>query len=220
VAVGNDVVDLTDPETDLRTLHPRFAERVFSPAERHALAACEREPVARRHGSTAREAPARTLLHWALWAAKESAYKALRRLAPDTVFSPREFEVDLPSPPLLAATGAIEGSVIHRGRRFSLRVHRDGARLHAIVGSADLAGQAILSKVGAAARDPSADARRLAVHELSSTLGLDPLDLQIVGRPPTATYRGRPLCAELSLSHHGQFVAFACALPTAHASRP
>ena len=172
MAVGNDVVDLTDPETDLRALHPRFAERVFSPAERDALAACEREPVARRHGSTAREAPARTLLHWALWAAKESAYKALQRLAPGTLFSPREFEVDLPSASLLATTGAIEGSVLHRGRRFSLRVHRDGACLHAIVGSADLAGRAILSRVGAAAwrsqrrraptRRPTRSARRSA----------------------------------------------------------
>ena len=37
--VGDDVVDLADPEARADALHPRFDARVFAPAERAALAA-------------------------------------------------------------------------------------------------------------------------------------------------------------------------------------
>ncbi len=198
MAVGNDVVDLADPETDLRLLHRRFAERVFTAAEQQALARCE---------------PQTAVLHWALWAAKESAYKALKRRAPETVFSPREFAVQLPPEALVAEAGAASGAVVHRGRRFALDVRRDGDRIHAVARSADMEGLAILSAVDAAANDPSEDVRRLAARALGTALGLDPAAVRIAGRPPEATCQGRPLPAELSLSHHGRFVAFACALP-------
>ena len=63
--IRTDFSSVADAETRLDGLHPRFAERVFTPAEREALEA----------------APDRHRLHWALWAAKESAYKALPALA-------------------------------------------------------------------------------------------------------------------------------------------
>ena len=37
--LGNDVVDLADPETRRAALHPRFDARAFAPRERAALAA-------------------------------------------------------------------------------------------------------------------------------------------------------------------------------------
>ena len=36
--VGNDVVDLTDPETSDGATHPRFAQRVLTPVEIATLA--------------------------------------------------------------------------------------------------------------------------------------------------------------------------------------
>jgi 4'-phosphopantetheinyl transferase superfamily len=194
VSVGNDVVDLADPETRLSGLHPRFDERVFCVAERAALEASR----------------SRHLLHWALWAAKESAYKAQKRLEPETVFSPKEFEVELS--PLPAADGAAVGRVVHRGDVFDLKVRLVGAVVHAVATSEDEADARVLWTTEDAQGDPGVAARRLAASSIGSALGLDPADLRIVGRPPVATFRDRRFELGVSLSHHGRFVAFACTL--------
>ena len=76
--VGNDIIDLGDPESALDALHPRFAQRVFSDEERQRIA---RSPD-----------PGATL--WTLWAAKESAYKIEKKRDPAAIFSPRAFAVD------------------------------------------------------------------------------------------------------------------------------
>lgn len=204
MSVGNDVVDLADPETRLDGLHPRFVERVFTAAERERLEASR----------------ARHALHWALWAAKESAYKAVKRLAPETVFSPREFEVELASWSLARASPA-GGCVRHRGRRLGLRLRLEGGSVHAVAWVAGAAaGEVILSRARRAEGDPGLAARRLASSAIASALGLDPAGLGIAGRPPLATgAEGRP-AAEVSLSHHGRFVAFACRLPATSACCP
>jgi len=195
VSVGNDVVDLADPETRLCGLHPRWGERVFCSAERKALEASR--------------SPHR--LHWALWAAKESAYKARKRLEPHAVFSPKEFEVEL-SPLPTTGAGVAVGRVVHRGDVFGLEVRLDDASVHAVATSEDEAGARVLWKVEETRCDPGVAARRLAATTIGSALGLDPADLRIVRRPPVATHRGRRIEVGVSLSHHGRFVAFACTL--------
>jgi hypothetical protein len=193
VSLGNDVVDLADPEARLDGLHPRFAERVFTPAEREALEASAEGPV----------------LHWALWAAKESAYKALARVCPRTVFAPRAFEVELPAPPGDGAPAA--GRVRHGRRSFALEVSRRGDALLAVAW--DDAGDgpgcgAILWEVALADGEPGAAVRRLAARAIGVMLpGHEPI--RIVGRPPVAVGGTGPLELVVSLSHHGRFVAFA-----------
>jgi len=196
VSVGNDVVDLALPETRLDGLHPRWVERVFGTAECSALDASR----------------SRHLLHWSLWAAKESAYKARKRLEPATVFSPKEFEVELSPLPATGCGGVAAGRVTHRGDVFGLEVRLDGASVHAVATSEDEAGARVLWKVERARCEPGLAARRLAATAIASALGLDPTGLQIVRRPPVATFRGRRIEVGVSLSHHGRFVAFACAL--------
>jgi hypothetical protein len=198
MSVGNDVVDLGDPETRLAGLHPRFDERVFCAAERKAL-----EASRLRHR-----------LHWALWAAKESAYKARKRLEPEAVFSPREFEVELSPLPTTGGGGVAVGRAFYRGDVFELEVRLDGASVHALATSADEAGARVLWKVERALCDPGVAARRLAATAIGAALGLDPAGLRIVRRPPVAIDRGRRIEVDVSLSHHGRFVAFACTLPT------
>jgi phosphopantetheinyl transferase (holo-ACP synthase) len=195
VSVGNDVVDLALPETRLCGLHPRWGERVFCPAEREALEASRSPHV----------------LHWVLWAAKESAYKARKRLEPGAVFSPKEFEVELSSLPA-AGTGVAVGRAVHRGDAFDLEIRLDDASVHAVATSGDEAGSRVLWRVERAVGDPSVAARRLAATAIGSALGLDLADVRILRRPPVATFRGRPLELGVSLSHHGRFVAFACTL--------
>ncbi len=194
MSVGNDVVDLADPQTRLSALHPRWGDRVFCAAERRALEASR----------------SRHRLHWALWAAKESAYKARKRLEPEAVFSPKEFEVELS--PLPATGGVAVGRVFHRGEAFELEVRIHGASVHAVATSEGEAGARVLWKVEETRCDPGVAARRLAARAIGSALGLDPAGLRIVGRPPVALDRGRRLEVDVSLSHHGRFVAFACTL--------
>jgi phosphopantetheine--protein transferase-like protein len=194
VSLGNDVVDLDDPETLLRGLHPRFVERVFTPRERAAL----------------RASPQRHRLHWALWAAKESAYKAQKRGAAPTVFSPGECDVELSPLPAAGESGAVTGRATHRGERIAVEVRLDGATVHAIAKAEDAARAPVLWRVATAVGDPGVAVRRLAAAAIGSALALEPAELQIVGRPPVVLHRGRPLDATLSLSHHGRLVAFAC----------
>lgn len=196
MSVGNDVVDLADPETRLCGLHPRWGERVFCATERKALEASR----------------SRHRLHWALWAAKESAYKARKRLELEAVFSPKEFEVELSPLPTTGGGGVAVGRVLHRGDVFGLEVRLDGGSVHAVATSEDETGARLLWKVERARGEPGFAARRLAAIAIGSALGLDPAGLQIVRRPPVATFRGHPIEVGVSLSHHGRFVAFACAL--------
>jgi hypothetical protein len=191
-AVGNDVVDLADPEARLDGLHPRFAARVFTAAERSLLEAC---------GDRQR-------LHWALWAAKESAYKARKRLDPEAVFSPREFEVELRPLPL-SPPGIASGRVVHRDDAFDLELRFDTESVHAIARSRASAGGHTLSGVNAAGEEPGLAARRCAAAAIATALNLDPEGLSIADRPPMVWYADRPLDAALSLSHHGRFAAFA-----------
>jgi phosphopantetheinyl transferase (holo-ACP synthase) len=194
VSIGNDVVDLADPET--RRAHPRFDERVFRPRERALLGGRDSHHV----------------LRWALWAAKESAYKALKRLDPEMVFSPKQFVVELSDLPTIGGQGVAEGRVVQRDHALDLRVHVDGTRLHAVARSTRVASARLLWSVERAVSDPSAAVRRLAATGIASALALDPEGIQIARRPPVALHRGRTLVTDVSLSHHGRFVAFACAL--------
>ena len=194
MSVGNDVVDLADPEARLSGLHPRWGERVFCAAERKALDASR----------------SRHLLHWTLWAAKESAYKARRRLEPRAVFSPKDYEIELSSLP--APAGVARGRAFYRSEVFDLEVRLHGESVHSVATSEDEAGARVLGKVEETSDDPGVAVRRLAVGALGPALGLGPVGLRIVRRPPVAIDRDRRIEVAVSLSHHGRFVAFACTL--------
>src|SRR5262245_10451358 len=188
--IGDDVVDLGDEDTGAGTRHPGFDARVFDRTER-ALLAASRYP--RR-------------LRWILWAAKESAYKAARKQVPGTVFAPSCFVVEP------AANGRM--TVRAGARRFRIEVGGDREHVHAV---AQPAGGAARICTGVARLDgaaPSAAARRLAVTRLAPVLGVSPERLTIHrdGRVPVLWIDGAPGAADLSLSHHGRFVSFACAL--------
>ena len=196
MSIGNDIVDLADLETREQGLHPRFDERVFRPDERALLERSDSGHV----------------LRWALWAAKESAYKAEKRLDPEVVFSPKQFAVELSALPHAGGPGVAEGRVVHRGHVLGLQVHVDRTCLHAVATRPRGAGARLLWSVDRAVSDPGAAVRRLAATAIASALDLDADGIQVARRPPVALHRGRSLMTDLSLSHHGRFVAFACAL--------
>ena len=188
--VGDDVVDLADPEA--RAVHPRFYARVFGAAERALLAA----------------SPEPECLRWVLWAAKEAAYKLAGKCGPRPIFSPVQFAVELEP----GAGDAWSGRVRHAGRAVGVRVRRAGDALHAVAGAG--AGSFAGLAVRGAAEDPSQAARALAARELARRAGapLEAVRFARRGRVPLVWLAGHDLRADLSLSHHGRFVAFACQL--------
>jgi len=208
--IGNDVVDLGDPETRPGATHPRFDDRVFAAAEREALEASG--------------APNR--LRWIFWAAKEAAFKVARKLDPGAVFSPSSFAVEL--------TSDLRGSVEHGEQRFCVQVDESPHCVHAIVSDADPKERRIHAEVAAmAARvdipeewPPAtvgpASVRALARYSVAELLGANPADVSIAreNRIPRLLLKGEPAGVDLSLSHHGRFVAFACDLGEERPSAP
>lgn len=189
--VGNDVVDLSDPESSRDAHHLRFDRRVFMPEEFESLS-IEHTDVQRR---------------WILWSAKEAAYKAARRECAGIVFSPARFVVNLDR--------SLCGSVTVGIRRWSVQVRIGGDCVHAVVGENEsfagtFSGTSRLTEDEL--RDPSQGVRRFAIESVAARLGVASSDLRIekTNRIPQLIVAGEALPVALSLSHHGSYVGFAC----------
>lgn len=188
--VGNDVVDLGDREVIEGPTHPRFDQRVFAAGER-ALLRSSRSPG---------------LLRWTLWSAKEAAFKLARKRSSRVVFSPRRFVVDLEQ--------ADRAKVRHGDVEFTVRIASAGHALHALAQDAGRGADRLVWAVELKGRDadPSRAARELAARVLGEELDL-PENAFLFGRRgrvPTLVVDGQRGSLDLSLSHHGRFVAFAC----------
>ena len=106
--VGNDVVDFAAPGNPGKSGDFRFCQRVFTPEERHwnAQSSCPDEHL------------------WAVWAAKEAAYKAVCRVNPTVCSIPKRYPVHGAVSRVLASRGETRGDPIswerngERYRRF------------------------------------------------------------------------------------------------------
>jgi phosphopantetheinyl transferase (holo-ACP synthase) len=198
--VGDDVIDLGDPETRPDACHARFDARVFDASELRLLA-----------GS---ETPVR--LRWILWAAKEAAYKVAKKHDRATVFSPVRFVVQ--------PGGDARATVQHEGRRYAVALEVGARFVHAVATAGSAAGDRVVARVErlgqGSATCPGSVARALAIRTVAPLLGLGASDLAVArdGRIPRLQHVRGALTIDLSLSHHGHFVSFACALPSAHAA--
>ncbi len=198
--VGDDVVDLADPETRAGAQHPRFDERVFSRPERAWICA-QLKPHAAR---------------WTLWAAKESAFKLARKLDPGAIFSPVQLCVHGPQTQTPWVSVA--------GRRAAVHVERIGSCVHALVSLPELDAVSPLTLATfepGTSDNPSHAVRRFALGALGAHLGCDAGVLRIVrkGRIPQLYVGASGPVADLSLAHHGRFVSFACALSGPYGTR-
>src|SRR5262249_23637515 len=145
-------------------------------------------------------------LRWELWAAKEAAYKVVKKLDEEAVWSPLRFVVSFER----AGAGAVE----HGGRRIPVRVEADAERVHAVASDREDAWEHVRSRVAqlpAPDADASAAVRALARQDLAPLLGAVAGSLEIArrGRIPVLRLGGRDAPFDLSLSHHGRFVAYA-----------
>ena len=229
--VGNDIVDLKEPDNCGKSGDDRFLGRVFTPEERDRIvaAACPDQ------------------LLWAFWAAKEAAYKAVSRDDPSICSTPRRYgvalddrivgptfsdvevvtgRIDLDGQDSVRSIGAVEGSegrlagrVITPRGAVSIGIIMTDEYVHALAvpGNGDLAMLVhhvdridVEKEVGGA----SAFVRRQLLLEIALRLKCPIDDLVIRKEPldrgaPSVFLGGRPLAAEISLSHDGRFTAFA-----------
>ncbi len=197
--IGNDVIDLQDPECRAEGRHARFDERVFGAGERARIAAAGAGDAER--------------LRWTLWSAKESAYKAARKELPGMAFVPARLVARLDGEP----GQATRATVCLGRRRYCVHLVAGAQYVHAVAHGMDEPCEwpcVALQGEPAEPAAPSEAVRRLAIAELAPRLGVEPAELSIRrrGRVPILCLRGRPVPADLSLSHHGRFVAFACRL--------
>lgn len=204
--IGNDIVDLHDPANRGRSRDTRFLQRVFTGSEQRCIAAAE--------------APDAIL--WALWAAKETAYKICSKMNPLSVFSPRLFSVVLSNGdagmPRSGMVYAPEGPVTVRVFITPDYVHCIGATpLPGILDHALWDIERLCLSREAGRDDPSLAVRRLARRHLAALLRVPEADIDIrrIGDadqwgPPSPYLEGQSVPFELSLSHDGALVA--CAL--------
>ena len=196
--VGNDVVDLRDPENQPEAIHQRFDRRVFTPAERARLCM---EATAHR-------------TRWRMWAAKESAFKVARKLDPRVRFLPRSFSVH--------PVGNARSIVRHSLGRFEVSFSGAEDWVHAIATPSFGPGVealrrgplAVIERVQqgkSAAANASVRVRAMARSAIGSALSISPSEIRIVTADsiPAALWKKLPLPVDLSLSHHGRFLACA-----------
>ena len=215
--VGNDVVDFHDPWSQPEKIHHRFDSRAFTPAERARI----------RGSHTAHQ------LRWSLWAAKESAFKVARKLDGGVRFFPRDFAVRIFGDARAEVSHRVGrfGVWFERADEWLHAVAfpttdlgtgtedperhgcEDGGPERAPVGVSsrvDLVGEGGRD-VHASVDRPSVRVREVAQTAVGSLMNLSPSEIEILtdGGIPAPHRRDQRLPIDLSLSHHGRFVACA-----------
>lgn len=201
--VGNDVVDLKDPENIGKSRDDRFLGRVFTAGERELIASV----------------PYPDTLLWSLWAAKEAAYKAVSSADPAVCSIPRRYRVVLEAEDATRKIVRLAGKVITPRGELVLEVAVSADWVHALAAGAEEALKRLCRRVkrlegGKGAVNPSAFVRGALLREIADRLDCSVGDLSVVKNPdglgaPRVLFRGDLLAAEVSLSHDGRFAAFA-----------
>ncbi len=216
VVVGNDVMDLADPRCIGRSKDRRFLERVFAPSERDHIARSQD--------------PDRTL--WLTWAAKEAAYKVVTKLRGEPpVFEHPAFEV--------TEHASDSGHVKYDGLCIPFLDYSESRaeHVHVLAWSGEPPSDLRASvawlpqemaprerfsdrELPALYSEASAWVRLLARDHVAHLVGVDSGALEIIcaeGRiarsPPQLWVQGRRSELDISLSHHGRFLAWAVADP-------
>lgn len=201
--VGNDVVDLKDPENIGKSRDDRFLDRVFTAGERELIASD----------------PSTDTLLWSLWAAKEAAYKAVSSADPTVRSIPRRYRVVLDARDATRKIVRLAGKVITPRGELVLEVAVSADWVHALAAGAEETLNRLCRLVqrlegGKGAADPSAFVRGALLGEIARRLDCPVGDLSVVKNQdglgaPRVLFRGELLAAEVSLSHDGRFAAFA-----------
>jgi phosphopantetheine--protein transferase-like protein len=199
--VGNDVVDLKHPENQGKSGDDRFLTRVFTEKERHWIAG----------------AVCPDKLLWALWAAKEAAFKVVSRDNPTACSTPRRYEILLD--PLEMSEARLAGRAITPRGELALRIVVTDDYVHAVSAATDSDLGRIFQRVdrmdvGEDPGEASAFVRKQLLIEIARCLDCPLGELSIGKEPlgpgaPFVLHREQPLDVHISLSHDCRFAAFA-----------
>jgi phosphopantetheinyl transferase (holo-ACP synthase) len=228
--IGNDVVDLKDDDSNPATQHPGFDARVFSESELERLNASPRRVELRWRLWAAKEAaykavskvdpaivftPSRFRVELAptgtsegfatgtvSWGARRCRVTVLERDAAIHAVA----TLDAPDRSVASDRSARAEASQTKGSGGSL------------VPPTVLCGVSRIDSGGALRADPHAPShvvRHFSRVRLAAELGvaLDSLEIRTHGRIPQLWLAGARAEADLSLSHHGNVVAFACEIP-------
>ncbi len=199
--VGNDVVDLAEPENIGKSDDERFCRRVFNPRELSSITGSERPDS----------------ILWALWAAKEAAYKALSRYDPSVCSVPKRYPVIIDTGAFPPDAFSLQGSVTTPLGRMPVQIFIAGEMLHVIAAETPEALARVVFRVerlAADSDDPSLFGRKILLDEVARRLCCSIDDLSVAREEqgagaPFLLFRDNRLPVEISLSHDGRFVAFA-----------
>jgi phosphopantetheinyl transferase (holo-ACP synthase) len=185
--------------------HRRFIERVLTARERHCYV---------RHGATA-------MLLWSFWAAKETAYKTMQKHHGDISSVPRRYDVRLHHIPDVNALHpqVARGVVITPCDPVFITIIARRGFIHCVgVSSDEMHLDSLITGIGRISDGNSSSqvVRELARQRLSSVLENDPHCIEIVrskGKkgltPPVVFIGGHRSAIDVSLSHDGQYAAYA-----------
>lgn len=213
--IGNDIVDLKAPENKGKSRDRRFLARVFTPEEQAVI----------------KEAIDPDAILWAIWAAKEGAYKALSKgddLLPSiprryiVIFSGENQHLNDRRANADEEEIILTGEVHTPAGPVSFRTLWAAGYIHCLV-IADAGNDTkIFEHVWdfKGDTDPSNELRQAARTSLASLLGVRPTDLEIrrlrtaLGDgPPQVLLKGCPTDVDISLSHDGVYGAAAFCWP-------
>jgi hypothetical protein len=162
--------------------------------------------------------PAQTL--WSFWACKETAYKVIKKIRPDTSFLPRQWEVCL-SPP---ARHFIEAMVLVSENQpiysrlflYDDYVHCVGSEVAGALDDVICEVIKLPARKYSEAENGQLFLRESILRKLAQHFHLNPSDLKIERKrageelsPPYVLNGDSRLAADISLSHDGHFGAYA-----------
>jgi len=203
--VGNDIVDLRSRGAKGKAKDDRFMQRVLTKEERQKVTEWNNPDE----------------LLWAFWSAKETAFKAVNKSHPDISSAPGRYPVTLN---FGKSPSTLSGFVTTPREPVAVELFVHEGCVHCI-GTTDVTGRfdtilhgikKIDSGLGISPtpEQESIMVRKLAIEKISGVLGLNPGDINIrrdQGRqgPPLVYMKGKKTDMDISLSHHGRYVAFA-----------
>lgn len=209
MALGNDIVDLASPHVTGKGQDPRFIRKILTSREQEYLNNSDR--------------PDRVL--WHVWAAKESAYKALSRHHPHISSAPKSFDVSFYPTDFSSMTNGIVHTPMEN---LSMSSWSDKDKICCICMNSVSPSSLVLDlgvegmeKGMALDYDQSTAAQSLLVRKkallsLASYSGESIDDIAIERPqnkkghtgPPEVWIKGKKTDMTLSLSHDGRFVFF------------
>lgn len=190
--IGNDIVDLREGRQLRKHNDTRFMDRVFCTAEKNLILASQD--------------PDQTL--WQIWAAKEAAYKALKKKHPGLIFAHRKFVTDL-----------VRSRVVHQKHIVRIRFQLTWHFIHCVAWSGTLK-RSVDIKSRVSRRTDEDRCQSTAVRQSALTLLRDECGIQTaevrrevawngLSPPYFSSNDARIERMELSLSHDGAWVAAA-----------